>query len=481
MSPGRFRFAPVKCAPSLPGVVPFPDSEGEDYGRHQRKSRSGCQECKARRVKCDETFPVCLRCQRRGSICLSKARSEQWQVETPWISGNTRTSNPGLGPELGIVIQGSIVNKKLLRHWFEQTSRIMVLDHGANPLSLPITQYLPMSASLVHILQSISAAHEHFFSQQKLALSLEERSRALTCLRQELQSATTISLLSCMLTGYLLGISSTFIDEHVFDYGKEHLFALGRMIEMILTNPEARQSDMTQFVVGAYVYWNMTCSLLIDPDEQQPPCNSLEDYLMRMRQSRHPINGLYTELFHLLGSLGRYCRSVLQYGVRDFEREQVFETRLTTWKIPPEDELDWIVTANAFRNHGLLVLYRTCPPGRHAEDTLNGEDNGSPAHKQYLNLARDTSRQLLGIPVSSHFLSLQAMPLFTMAAELTKEDHELREQVVSRFKALFSFNRLPSNLYAIQLLRELWGLVDMGVHITWLELMLSKNWRLRLG
>lgn len=36
------------------------------------KSRFGCKECKLRRVKCDQTHPVCIRCQRRGSVCFSE-------------------------------------------------------------------------------------------------------------------------------------------------------------------------------------------------------------------------------------------------------------------------------------------------------------------------------------------------------------------------------------------------------------------------
>ncbi|PLB39130.1 Zn(II)2Cys6 transcription factor domain-containing protein [Aspergillus candidus] len=37
--------------------------------RAHRKSRGGCQKCKLRRVKCDETKPHCLRCQKHGVDC----------------------------------------------------------------------------------------------------------------------------------------------------------------------------------------------------------------------------------------------------------------------------------------------------------------------------------------------------------------------------------------------------------------------------
>ena len=38
--------------------------------RFHRKSRKGCATCKRRRVKCDETKPVCKNCQRIGLECL---------------------------------------------------------------------------------------------------------------------------------------------------------------------------------------------------------------------------------------------------------------------------------------------------------------------------------------------------------------------------------------------------------------------------
>lgn len=48
-------------------------------------SRFGCRNCKLRRVKCDESFPVCLKCQRRGSICIPSAPPpSMWHTEMPW-------------------------------------------------------------------------------------------------------------------------------------------------------------------------------------------------------------------------------------------------------------------------------------------------------------------------------------------------------------------------------------------------------------
>ncbi|KAK3330747.1 hypothetical protein B0H66DRAFT_73693 [Apodospora peruviana] len=61
-----------------------------------RKSRNGCKSCKSRRVKCDETRPVCANCTRLGLACL-------W----PNTSGTPKA--PNLSPP-GSSSTGSIVD-----------------------------------------------------------------------------------------------------------------------------------------------------------------------------------------------------------------------------------------------------------------------------------------------------------------------------------------------------------------------------------
>ena len=45
--------------------------EGKRHRRAHRKSRYGCLECKQRKIKCDETRPICLNCIRRDVTCSS--------------------------------------------------------------------------------------------------------------------------------------------------------------------------------------------------------------------------------------------------------------------------------------------------------------------------------------------------------------------------------------------------------------------------
>lgn len=65
---------------------------------------------------------------------------------------------------------------------------------------------------------------------------------------------------------------------------------------------------------------------------------------------------------------------------------------------------------------------------------------------------------------------------------MTSLDTFKRNQVRQRLNEVYSTNRLVSTLWVVELLEELWEIHDTGMkHITWLELMLTKNWTLRVG
>jgi hypothetical protein len=84
--------------------------------------------------------------------------------------------------------------------------------------------------------------------------------------------------------------------------------------------------------------------------------------------------------------------------------------------------------------------------------------------------------------VDSPYLVLHTIPLLSAGTELTSFDMEERTQVKERLNAIYSTNRPVPTLWVVHILHELWAIVDTGTtHITWLDLMLVKNWRLRVG
>ncbi|TGO10582.1 hypothetical protein BTUL_0131g00230 [Botrytis tulipae] len=54
----------------------------KSYQHSHAKLKTGCNTCKARRVKCDETKPACMRCQKFGRVCDGySAFNERWKPE----------------------------------------------------------------------------------------------------------------------------------------------------------------------------------------------------------------------------------------------------------------------------------------------------------------------------------------------------------------------------------------------------------------
>jgi len=46
----------------------------------KKKSRDGCQTCKNKRLKCDETKPLCRQCQKRGVQCEGYKKEYKWRL-----------------------------------------------------------------------------------------------------------------------------------------------------------------------------------------------------------------------------------------------------------------------------------------------------------------------------------------------------------------------------------------------------------------
>ncbi|KAF2686702.1 hypothetical protein K458DRAFT_297933 [Lentithecium fluviatile CBS 122367] len=107
--------------------------------RPHRKSRYGCDQCRKRRVKCDEKTPCCTNCSNRGEECcysrqpshqLDHASSDEFTSTTPLdIASDTRTnvdiplaynnaSAPSMDPVTGPVEISDVV---LMHQWCTRT------------------------------------------------------------------------------------------------------------------------------------------------------------------------------------------------------------------------------------------------------------------------------------------------------------------------------------------------------------------------
>ncbi|KAI5257164.1 hypothetical protein E4T42_01288 [Aureobasidium subglaciale] len=72
----------------------------EKNPRRTAKSRNGCQVCKVKRLKCDETRPACDNCTKRGYDCPGYRKALKWstkyEVLQPEESDNQKTIHPSV-------------------------------------------------------------------------------------------------------------------------------------------------------------------------------------------------------------------------------------------------------------------------------------------------------------------------------------------------------------------------------------------------
>jgi hypothetical protein len=359
----------------------------------------------------------------------------------------------------------------------------MGVEPDQNPMSFPIIPLLQQSPSLMHALQSVCVAHEGFFIASETYL--QERGKAIELIRLELMAMQHNKMVAQFLTVYLLGLSSAWLDGYQNDFGREHILGARAIIDMLVAAPVKEEDDFTHFAVGAYLYWDMASSFLFESDQQTLlDTAGLHSAVQILGDKFHPIVGNSMDLHYLLGNLGRYCRLVLDTNTRDASLEAMLEEQLIAWEPSREQKDEMKMLNGSYRLHGLISLYRICTNSSNEEDaletpvSLHSERSSKTRLRLY---ALQILKNALSIPEKSNYTNELAIPLLTAGSELTADDEKERAEVRDRLKAIYSLNRLPSNVMAISLLQELWVLRDAGAEISWQELMLLKGWRLMMG
>jgi hypothetical protein len=450
-----------ESAPQLKSRTDAPKKSGG-------KSKLGCKTCKARRIKCDETYPVCRRCLKRGSICLPAARSQQWICElTPDLSINL-PSHPH-------------IDKKSLEYWLEKASYILVTDTENNPWSYPILRYLDQSPALAHAIQSLSIGHRTFFDETSRFAMLEQRELALTSLRHELADQDSQIYLPAFLTAYLLMVSTAGLDMNMADYGQKHFAGARALLCSLLLAPNALDDESLHLLLGYYVYCDMSISFLMDPEERIPSNNEqIHSAIGQTRHMQHPLVGFSMEIIYLMGTIGKHCRRVLDTG----EKDAIFEATIE------EQILDWVCStgnsmldsqSHVFRDTALILLYRICGCQPRTFQHGDGIHDSDAAHLETVirKLALQVIQTMDSIPPSSCYSNILPLPLVTAGSELGSESSRERSYVLDRLRALYSFNRIPINLMAIELLNTVWRQRDQGgPSSSWISVMLSNNWKI---
>lgn len=455
------RFAPITVYSG-----PAPNASLQPLRPRQIKDRTGCYPCKRRRVKCDEALPTCAHCTRRGESCVR-----------PYASGSpTQTVLRRLPRSIsscrGIRLDGA--NWELLDYWFGHVCRILCNfpPDTRNPFSFCLLETLADSQAATHTLQSLSSAFRTFFEVPFERQCLEERGKALKSLRLELLDKRNLNERT-LLTIVILGSSACWFTEDATDFGLEHLHAANAVLEQLLVGYKdgADRSHLFYTATGMYMYWDMACSFLA-PLQQLPVRNKLlYSVAKRMDSFRppHPVLGVSTELFLVLGSIGRSIRRFRDTGTANASLEAELLSRLQSWEAPTvilNPDLEQAVSmALCLRELGFIMLL-----------TLSNSADRAQTMATHVKTLLDVLKH---IPVTSPYFGFQALVL-TMASGACTDSAD-RAIIVKHFVQLYGHNRLRVNYQALEMVRETWELTDRGEKVGLLDVMDRKGWTLMLG
>ncbi|KAK0483250.1 hypothetical protein IW261DRAFT_1417192 [Armillaria novae-zelandiae] len=132
--------------------------------RAHNKTRSGCRTCKQRKVKCDEEFPICKNCTRRGVDCAWSGPSTKHGTTalTRSMLVDQSDSLSTAAPRWTGTGTSDLLTLELMHHYSTSTSYTLALDPGASRVwrrIIPKMAFDPHNQCLLHAMLAFSALH----------------------------------------------------------------------------------------------------------------------------------------------------------------------------------------------------------------------------------------------------------------------------------------------------------------------------------
>ncbi|KAL5334113.1 hypothetical protein BJX70DRAFT_30744 [Aspergillus crustosus] len=249
--------------------------------RTHKKSRHGCKPCKQRRVKCDETRPVCNNCSQREEPCEYVTESSYiWAADEPPLRRTRRrkepredVESPGAPFRLLDTLGGSqpppltptvdITQLRLLVNWQHETCQFFSRDTETRivwqiylvdeALKTPSLMHGILAVSALHLALSEPAEDQAFW----LGLATAHKGQALPCLREGLQRVTPDNAkammgLSALVVAYAFGSALTDVAdvERPSLDALNNVFVLCRGVQQITSQANAflQQSNFAPVV-----------------------------------------------------------------------------------------------------------------------------------------------------------------------------------------------------------------------------------------
>ncbi|KXH28936.1 hypothetical protein CSIM01_13338 [Colletotrichum simmondsii] len=165
--------------------------------RMPQKSRTGCQNCKTRKIKCGEELPTCLHCARRGDVCDLATRTAQQSASSSRGSDERSISSPltvTSSTTAASILDSSteslplnILDLELLHHYNTSTYSTLSSDPAMRNYFLESVPRLGFSHPYVlHALLALSASHVAHFRP-------ESRGHYHACAKVHHGKATTVA------------------------------------------------------------------------------------------------------------------------------------------------------------------------------------------------------------------------------------------------------------------------------------------------
>ncbi|KAI1391658.1 uncharacterized protein F4822DRAFT_192467 [Hypoxylon trugodes] len=206
--------------------------------RAHRKSGSGCDNCKRRRVKCNEETP-CANCSRRGERCSRATRSNRI-VSVPRTSGPVTTLTPGFGPTDAVV---NLHHMKLFHHFETYTQHTLMLTPEVWEHAIRLSFHFDF---LMNVILCVAARHLAFLQPENTSYSraaASHLSRALPRFRYELSNNFILTHIDAFISTSLLlqyeawastDISFPQNDDIVsLDPTRDRVFAMGSSLKEV--------------------------------------------------------------------------------------------------------------------------------------------------------------------------------------------------------------------------------------------------------
>lgn len=438
--------------PEAPAVaIPKPTAR-------QIRTRTGCAQCKRRRVKCDEQQPACQRCRARGESCSGAVVVPRWQT---------------------IVLAQDSSDSGLVQYWTTAVCGPMPLElHKPELLPDAVLPLLDRSPALLHCIRGVAVAHRGFFSAEALPASLRETSHALVALRAELAPIhdDPCHLHRALLAALSLSILSVWLDPSSQDSSSLlHLRGANSVLRLLLRVREA--SPLTNFLVDFYVYMDMIHSYAVPAAHPLPLSDTLASRLASSAAYVHPITGTAASLCLVVAHVGRYLRSVVDLRRRDPELERALHRSLRDWQPPIANyHHQHARIADAYRVLGQIMLHQA---RRHVPIADTPPSSAPVENDHHLSTLVAEALRIIAAAdaAAAPYADAASSGVYTRGIMLLAVGPEVsrgagRAVIVDAFARLHRLTRVNHFLLAARFVRDTcWPLRDRGVEFTWLDLL----------